>query len=467
MLTFRDKGLSRRGFLRVGGLPIAGMMGLPQWLAAQDATAGGFGTGKSVVFLFMQGGPSQIETFDPKMDRPDGNRSAVGEVATSIPGVTFGATFPKLARLAKQMSVVRSFTTGTGAHDIKPIVDKSTAGASLGSYYSRFVGSNREDTGLPTNVTLYPGAVIPDAKAPIKKFGDLESTGPLGGAYAPFAIGAGGEAESGGNATGDMELVMPRARLDDRRHLLGELNQLRRKMDRVGGIGDFDRFQQQAFDVVFGGVSDAFDLSQEDPRTIARYDTAPLFDVSKIDKRWNNRQLYSDHMRSIGKQMLMARRLVERGCGFVTVSTGFVWDMHADKNNATMEEGLGYVGAPFDHAVSAFIEDIYERGLSENVLLVCCGEMGRNPKMNAKGGRDHWGKIAPLMLSGGGLNMGQVIGESSRDGGEPKSDPYGNSDLVATIMNTLLDLPKLRTEAGISKEIADVVFGGRVIRGLM
>ena len=138
MLTFRDKGLSRRGFLRVGGLPIAGMMGLPDWLAAQDSTAsgqlGGFGTGKSVVFLFMQGGPSQIETFDPKMDAPDGNRSANGEVATTIPGVTFGATFPKLARLAKQLSVVRSFSTGTGAHDIKPGVGKDTAGGPLGAY---------------------------------------------------------------------------------------------------------------------------------------------------------------------------------------------------------------------------------------------------------------------------------------------------------------------------------------------
>ncbi len=467
MLTFRDKGLSRREFLRVGGLPIAGMMGLPQWLAAQDATAGGFGTGKSVVFLFMQGGPSQIETFDPKMEAPQGNRSATGEIPTSIPGVTFGATFPKLARLAKQLSVVRSFTTGTGAHDIKPVVGKDTAGATLGSFYSRFAGINREDTGLPNNVTLYPRAVVPDANAPLKKFGDLESTGPLGGAFAPFAIGAGGEAESGGSATGDMQLVMPRSRLDDRRHLLGQLNDLRRKMDKVGGIGDLDRFQQQAFDVVFGGVSDAFDLSQEDPRTIARYDTAALFDSSKVDKRWNNHRLYSDHMNSIGKLMLMARRLCERGCGFVTVSTGFVWDMHADKNNATMQEGLGYVGAPFDHAVSAFIEDIYERGLSEKVLLVCCGEMGRNPKMNARGGRDHWGRIAPLMFSGGGLNMGQVIGESTRDGGEPRTDPYGNSDLIATIMNTLLDLPKLRAEVGIPQEIADVLFGGRTIRGLM
>src|SRR5207248_10400050 len=130
---------------------------------------------------------------------------------------------------------------------------------------------------------------------------------------------------------------------------------------------------------------------------------------------------YADHARTLGRLLLLARRLIEAGCGFVTINTNFVWDMHADVNNAPVEEGMRYVGAPFDHAVSAFIEDLEARGLSERVLLVCCGEMGRTPKVNKAGGRDHWGGLAPLLLHGGGLKMGQVIGQSDRNGGMPAS----------------------------------------------
>ena len=143
-------------------------------------------------------------------------------------------------------------------------------------------------------------------------------------------------------------------------------------------------------------------------------------DVNRISKKWNNRPRYIEHVNSLGKLMLLARRLAERGAGFITITTNFVWDMHADQNNATMIEGMGYVGRPFDHAVSAFIEDVEARGLRDKILLVCCGEMGRTPKINAKGGRDHWAGIAPLLLYGGGLKMGHVVGSSTRDGGEPR-----------------------------------------------
>src|SRR5207244_4627937 len=128
-----------------------------------------------------------------------------------------------------------------------------------------------------------------------------------------------------------------------------------------------------------------------------------------------NHQFYADNGKSLGKLLLLARRLCESGCRFITVTTNFVWDMHADVNNAGVAEGMGYMGMPFDHAVSAFLEDVEARGLSDKILLVCCGEMGRTPRINKKGGRDHWGNLAPLLLAGGGLNMGQVIGRSSRN----------------------------------------------------
>lgn len=445
MLSITDGSYNRRSFLRVGSLSLGGLS-LPQMLSAQQAASAippSLVRDKAVVFLFMHGGPPQTETFDPKMDAPDGVRSVIGEVKTSIPGVTFGAGLPKLAKLAKQLAVVRSFTTGDGNHDIKPLVGKHSAGANLGSLYARIAGLNDGVTGMPKNIALFPQAVVPGAQPANLGFGNFSSTGPLGKAYAPFVAGGAGDAQR------DMELLMPRDRLDDRRLLLGRLDQLKRNLDASGALAGLGNLQQQAFDVILGGVAEAFDLAKEDPRTLARYDTGRLYDVSKIDKRWNNHKNYADHANSLGHLMLLARRLCERGCGFVTVTTNFVWDFHADKNNATVQEGMDYVGAPFDHAASAFVEDIHERGLQDKILLVACGEMGRTPRVNARGGRDHWGKLAPLMLSGGGLKMGQVIGSSTRDGGEPASGGVDTSNLVATIMHTLLDISKLRTESGI------------------
>ena len=167
-------------------------------------------------------------------------------------------------------------------------------------------------------------------------------------------------------------------------------------------------------------MADAFDLSKESPKTIARYDTAPLVRPENIDKKWNNYNNYVDNAKSLGKLMLLARRLCERGCGFVTVTTNFVWDMHADVNNAPVGGGDALHGPAVRPAVSAFLEDLEARGLSDKILLVCCGEMGRTPRINKNGGRDHWGNLGPLLLAGGGLKMGQVIGQSTaRPAGRP------------------------------------------------
>jgi uncharacterized protein (DUF1501 family) len=186
---------------------------------------------------------------------------------------------------------------------------------------------------------------------------------------------------------------------------------------------------------------------------VDRYDTAKLINVEKIDKKWNNHKHYADNARTLGKLLLLARRLVERGAGFVTVTTNFVWDMHADVNNAHLVEGMSYMGPPLDHAVSVFLEDLRERGLEDKVLLVACGEMGRTPRINKNGGRDHWGNLGPLLLAGGGLKMGQVIGQSSSNGGEASSEPVRIQNLIGTIMNTLFDTGKLRIIRGVSREL--------------
>ncbi len=434
-------------------------MSLPQFLAAKTVNPK-LVKDRSVVFLFMHGGPSQTETFDPKMDQPSGIHSATGSVPTSIPGVAFGATFPKLAKLAHKMAVVRSFTTGTGVHDIKPIVGVNSLSANIGSLYAKVAGPNHPANGMPKNITIYPQAVDPKALPMTKQFGDFAATGPLGAAYAPFVPGDGGTMQQ------DMTLSLQRDRFEDRRSLLKDLDQARRALESETAHG-LSGFQAQAFDTILGGIAEAFDLSKENPRTLAAYDTAPLVNVNSIRKVWNNHERYRDHSQNIGKQLLLARRLCERGAGFVTVTTNFVWDMHADKNNATMTEGMAYVGAPFDHAVAAFIEDVESRGLSEKILLVCCGEMGRSPVMNKLGGRDHWGRIAPLMIYGGGLKMGQVIGQSDKQGGEPASTPILMENLTATILHSLLDINEVRLLDGLSNELLTTITTPRPIRELM
>ncbi|MFM8578443.1 MAG: DUF1501 domain-containing protein [Planctomycetaceae bacterium] len=464
MLTIEDRvravgRLPRRAFLRVGppGLAALSALGVDHESLAQVlGEKGSMVRDRSVIFLFMHGGPSQFETFDPKQDGPAHARSQTGDVGTSIPGISFGATFEKLAARAHLLSIVRSFVTGDGNQDIKPVVGAATGRANLGSLYARVVGATSPLTGMPSNALLVPQSVNPEAGPAITQFGDFASPGSLGAAYAPLVPGAGGTFER------DMRLSLSQTRLDDRRSLLGELDRNRRWLD-GRTVDDVDRIRGTAFDALLKGVGDAFDLSGEDAATLARYDTAPHFSPDRIDKAWNNHRHYADHGQSIGRLLLLARRLCERGCGFVTVTTSFVWDMHADINNAPVREGMGYVGAPFDHAVSALIDDIENRGLRDRILLVCCGEMGRTPVINAKGGRDHWGAIAPLLLYGGGLPGGSVIGASTRDGGRPASDPVTIPDLIATVLDAVLELPKVRLLDGLPREILDVIGRGRPI----
>jgi len=451
----RDSRNRRREFLRAGSLG-AGSLGLGglslssllQGQAMATEHQGMVGVkDTSVIFLFLHGGPSQTETFDPKMTAPVGIQSATGELQTTIPGVTFGSTFPRLAELADKFSIVRSFQTGDGNHDIKPIVGRHTQKANLGSWYSRVVGTNRPGNGIPTNVALFPKAVEPNAQPAVTAFGDFTSAGILGGGYRPFVPGAQGEAQD------NMTLRIDRNRLDDRRHLLTQLDTIRRESEQSGSLSGLDRIQQQAFDTIVGGVAQAFDLSQESEATIRRYDTKSLLSPDDISRKWNNHKNYVDNVQSLGRLLLLARRLCESGCGFVTVTTNFVWDMHADANNAGVEEGMRYMGHPLDYALSAFIEDLYQRGLDRKILLVACGEMGRTPRINANGGRDHWGGLAPLLLCGGGLRMGQVIGRSSKDAGEPATDPIRIPNLISTILHSVFDIGQLRLVPGLPREL--------------
>jgi hypothetical protein len=469
MLSLFDhrRGCSRRELLRIGTLGLGGLS-LPHLLGAQALAAGGkpITTGKSVIFLFLFGGPSQFETFDPKMSAPDGVRSVTGEISTSLPGVTFGASFPELAKRADQLAVVRSYVPGRDIsnHVISPIVHrKETLGASLGTLYSHMAGMINPANGMPTNAALFPPSV--DARCqPVRfDFGNFLATGPLSSALAPFVPG------SGSTLQRNMRLNIDRDRLDDRRQLLGQIDGLKRQIDASGSMDAMDRIQSQAFDIVLRSAADAFDLSQEPAKIIARYDTAALVRPESISKKWaESYRAYIDHGKSLGKLLLMARRLCERGCGFVMVNTGFVWDMHGVAGvHAGMEEGMRYVGPPLDHAVSAFLDDVAARGLSEKVLLVICGEMGRTPKLSELAGRNHWGNLGPLVLAGGGLPMGLVIGRSTANGGEPADNPVHMRHLLGTIFHTLFDVGELRLRRDVTSDVAKVITESEPIQRLI
>ncbi len=392
------EGTSRRDFLRVGALGM-GALTLSDMLRAR-AQAGESGQSTkdtSVVWLWLGGGPTHVETFDPKMTAPAEYRSVTGEVKTNVSGLTLGGNFERMAQVADKMAFVRSFAHTNsghsgGTHYVMTGYDNRLAdnGAAadrpgIGSILSRVRGTNHPETGIPTYIRL----------------GGIYADGPafLGTAFGPF--------DPAGDARRNMELAVQQTRLDSRRELLKGIDNIRREADRTGLIEGLDSFDQQAFDIILSRSQRAFDLKYEDPRVVDRYGPG------------------------LGQQMLQARRLCEAGCGFVTVHFGG-WDMHGN-----IKDAMNNLGPQLDRAVAAFVEDMNLRGTADKTLLVISGEFGRTPKINGGAGRDHWAPLSTLALAGGGLKMGQVIGESAEKVDVPKTTPITPQDLMATIFQVL------------------------------
>jgi Protein of unknown function (DUF1501) len=263
-----------------------------------------------------------------------------------------------------------------GAAPIKP---------GLGWIVALHRGANNPQTGLPTYVRM--SGILGDGPAW------------LGSSYAPFDVG--------GNARTNMNMKVTQDTLADRRSLLKGFDSIDRDLDRSGKMAGLDSFEQQAFDLILSRARETFDVNKEDPRTRDRYG------------------------KGLGEQMLMARRLCEAGVGFVTIHHGG-WDMHG-----TIAQSMKQTAPAVDHAVAAFIEDTTARGIDEDVLLVITGEFGRTPRVNGGAGRDHWAPLSTLALAGGGLKMGQVIGESNAKAEVPKSTPITPQHLMATVFHVL------------------------------
>tara|TARA_Y100001934_G_scaffold185188_1_gene218729 strand:- start:1195 stop:2589 length:1395 start_codon:yes stop_codon:yes gene_type:complete len=447
---------SRRDFLQIGALML-GSLSLPQLLKAQSESPG-FVKDKSVVLLYLSGGASQIETFDPKMGAPAEIRSVNGEVKTSLPGVTFGATMQKLAARANQIGVVRSHNHTVGSHEQAHVhvltggTDPSGSGKTgfgMGALYARLRGANNPDSGIPTNCLLTVPEIDGQYRKELSRVRKGSRPLELGASYAPFEPG------DNSSAMNNMKLNLSSQRFEDRRTLLTSLDSWKRRVDDLGMVQGMDRFNQQAVDLLTGGAVDAIDLTREDPAILAKYNTSQM--------RIGFKQFRPS---MLGHKMLMARRLCEAGAGFVTVHSAG-WDMHADGNNPGMQQGMAMLGTTLDHAVAAFLDDVAARGLSERVLLVITGDFGRTPRVNKKGGRDHWARLGTLAFAGGGLNMGQVIGQSDRQAGQPITTPYTTTHLMGTIMQSLFDVGKMRLVSGIPPQIRRLIEQSKSIPELM
>jgi uncharacterized protein (DUF1501 family) len=434
-------GTTRREFLQVGTLALGGLT-LPQLLAARaQATQAGRGIkDTSIVLLFLTGGPSQIETFDPKMSAPSDFRSVTGEVATEIPGVTIGGTFPQLARQAKRMTIVRSFTHANSDHtgavqDVMRCGNPAEAG--MGAIVARLRGTSHPRTGLPSHVFL--SIKEPDPQFDRERMRLAAATGPglLGGAYGAAEIGRDPAVMR------DMELTLTMARLEDRRTLRRALDRMRLNVSIERRL---DQFEQQALETILGKSKEAFDLSKEDPRLVRRYDTGRFNTALRVARRYS----------TLGKQMLLARRLCEAGCGFITIHNPG-WDMHGGPTQFNVPYGMERLGRPLDQAVSTFLDDVHDRGLSEKILLIITGEFGRTPKVKADGGRDHWPRLSTLAFAGGGLKMGQVIGESNARAEEPKSRPVTLDNLLGTVLHAAFDVPTVRTLPNVPRIVTNTL----------
>jgi uncharacterized protein (DUF1501 family) len=450
---------SRRVFLEIGTAAIGGLS-LPKLLAAK-AGDGSVVKDRSVVVLNLQGGPTQFETFDPNMEAPSSIRSITGEIQTTLPGVTFGGTLPKLAALADKMAIVRSYRHGISDHGtaaMHVMAGGNPTGAMMGALYARVAGLTNAQVGLPRNVLVTSRALGNEFKELYFNAERVSQNGSLPVAYRPFDPSAGGELIE------NMRLHVREDRWDDRRGILAQLDVLRRQADAAERFETADRFQQQAMEVLLRGAADAFDLKQEDPRLVEQYDTGMMEPSDETKKRNEYARQFSPV--ALGKQMLLARRLCEAGCGFVTVTCPG-WDMHGGGKEFTMVDGVNTLTPALDKAVSAFIDDVSQRGQSDKILLVITGEFGRTPRVNQNGGRDHWGNLCTLAFVGGGLRMGQVIGRSDRTGSHPVSDPISSGDVLATIMHSLFDIGQLRLRADVPSEVAQATTNGQPIRELI
>ena len=441
---------TRRDVMRIGG---AGMFGLSlapmlQLQAATNAVGHqggpGWGKAKSIILLYLQGGPSHLDLWDPKENVPDNVRSAYKTISTKIPGVQFTEILPRLSQLNDRFTMIRSMSySPNGLFNHTAAIYQMMTGYTTDKVspsgqleppspkdFPNF-GSNIVHL-RPLDEPMLPFVMLPRPLQESNVVGKGGTAGFLGKAFDPYTLYPDGD---------DMDMEkMDRIQIDDltmrqdmfsvrlqRRAQLRELvSKSAAELEKSLAGENLDQYYNQALQLILSGrAREAFDLSRESPATRERYGT----------HRW-------------GQMGLLARRLVESGVTFVTMNTApdsLCWDWHlnivndkrpADGSNGP-SRGMDISGPPLDQMLSALVSDLYERGLDKRVLLLVWGEFGRTPRVNTTGGRDHWGALMSILMAGGGLQMGQVIGASTPKGEVPAQRPVHPNDVLTMVYRHL------------------------------
>lgn len=418
--------LSRRGLLKAGLAGVGGLT-LPALLHARDRR----GTApKSAILLWMAGGPSQIDTLDPKPNRPPENRGPFGVSKTRLPGVTICEHLPKLADQLDRYTLIRSVDCRHSNHEPNTVMQTANILAE-----ARTNVEARNYPAIASLVAKFHGAnhpLVPPSVAFMRSRSHLAFGGYLGRSYDPFLANEAARlpvydlvGKDTGKFSGGKIFELPAdvsaARMGERQSLLRKFDRLRTELDQSGTMAGMDRYGQQAVGMLTGGrVRDALDLAKEPAPT---------------------REKYGKHLWC--QQALLARRLVEAGTAFVTLDLSYhtasgTWDTHGDNipPYGGIKKGLGPLLPLFDHLITTLVGDLEQRGLLDQTLVIAMGEFGRTPQLGTQGstdGRNHWPYVMSMLLAGGGLKHAQVIGSSTRDGGQIQERPVTPGDLAATI----------------------------------
>ena len=423
----RHHTLNRRSFLEAGSLLMGGLT-LPDLLRrrAEAKQRGVIAKDTSVILIWLQGGPSHMDTYDLKPDAPREYRGEVSPISTVVPGLDVCELLPRHAEVADRFNLIRSISHGfanhaggagrflSGYNPSKPL-DPLAQFPCIGPVVSKMLQGSK-DPRMPVYIASAKNVYGGGAAG-------------LGSAYLPFVVGS--DPDAANFKVNNLSLAGNlRDRIGDRTALLTAVDNLKRRIDNNPTMDSLDKFNQQAISLLTGDKAvAAFDISQEDDKTRERYGR----------HKW-------------GQRALLARRLVEAGCSFVTmqmqnpqVPNGIGnWDIHA-VNGHLFRDNQARLPI-FDKAVAALIEDIYQRGLDKKVMVIVSGEFGRTPRINPqKGtaskvmqpGRDHYPAAMSVLVSGGGMPTGQVIGSTNKKGEHPQDRPLDPNDLLATIYRHL------------------------------
>ena len=401
---------NRRTFLQVGTLGVAGFASLSLadllrvQASAQDASRPQ--RKKSVILVWLAGGPSHLDMYDLKPQAPSEIRGEFRPIPTNVSGIQISEHLPHQARIMDKLAIVRSAFHTNAGHGMgsqwmltgyQPTIEvNDNIYPSCGSVVAKMKGPN--EPGLPAYVNL--PRLLPLGKAAY-----------LGASYNPFSPDSDPNQDAFAVRNLKLPNQVPLARLDRRRALLGQLDQLRRDIDNKGDLVGLDKFYRDAMEMVTNDKAQIAFSIQKEPA--------------------NLREAYGRN--DLGQSCLLARRLVEAGVTFVTIQAGGGWDTHGDNFKQLKDNLL----PKYDQAVAALVQDLHDRGLSEDVLVVSFGEFGRTPKINGGAGRDHWPGAMSILYAGGGLKMGQAIGATNAHAEYPTSKPYSVGCVLSTMYHCL------------------------------